>query len=143
MRPESGPGLPLRLPAGAAAGPEVLDAVHDVLELAWARHPGVTAADRMGLETAVIEVAANIVEHASPGRRVEIAFEVDVEPGRIRAAFTDTGVPFDGDIDAAELPADELSERGRGLALARALVDELAYERAGPTNHWRVVLVRR
>jgi anti-sigma regulatory factor (Ser/Thr protein kinase) len=30
------------------------------------------------------------------------------------------------------------SERGRGLAMARSLLDELGYEREGEVNKWRL-----
>ena len=127
---------PESLPPGTAARPEVLESVHELLERIWTAHPDVSAADRMCVETAVVEVAANIVEHAGGA---ELGLEVEVCADRVQALFHDTGAAFDGDLGAADLPDDELSERGRGLALVRALVDEVGYERAGDTNRWRLV----
>jgi serine/threonine-protein kinase RsbW len=127
---------PESLPPGTAALPEVLESVHELLERIWAAHPDVTDADRMCVETAVVEVAANIIEHAGGA---ELGLEVEVCADRVQALFQDTGAAFDGDLGAAGLPDDELSERGRGLALVQALVDEVGYERAGDTNRWRLV----
>jgi serine/threonine-protein kinase RsbW len=124
------------LPPGTAARPEVLESVHDLLERAWSAHPDVSAADRMSVETALVEVAANIVEHAGGA---ELGLEVEVHPDRVQAVFRDSGAAFGGDLDAAGLPDDELSERGRGLALARTLLDQVAYERAGGINQWSLV----
>jgi anti-sigma regulatory factor (Ser/Thr protein kinase) len=36
------------------------------------------------------------------------------------------------------MPAHD-SEAGRGLAMARSLLDELGYERVGDVNRWRLV----
>lgn len=130
---------PESLPPGTAACPEVLESVHELLERTWAAHPDVSEADRMSVETAVVEVAANIVEHAGGA---ELGLEVDVRPDRVQALFRDTGAAFEGDLGAAGLPDDELSERGRGLALVHALVDEVGYERAAGTNHWCLVRLR-
>ena len=130
---------PESLPPGTAARPEVLESVHELLERAWAAHSDVSAADRMCVETALVEVAANIVEHAGGS---ELALDVEIHPDRVQAAFRDTGAAFEGDLDAAGLPDDELSERGRGLALARALLDEVRYERVEGTNRWWLVRLR-
>jgi anti-sigma regulatory factor (Ser/Thr protein kinase) len=37
-----------------------------------------------------------------------------------------------------EMPGHD-SEQGRGLAMARQLLDELGYERDGGVNRWRLV----
>jgi serine/threonine-protein kinase RsbW len=39
---------------------------------------------------------------------------------------------------AREMPHHE-SEDGRGLAMARSLLDDLGYERDGEVNRWRLV----
>jgi serine/threonine-protein kinase RsbW len=134
VRPE-----PLRLPAGVRARPEALDSVQELLAQAWVLHPDVTAADRMGVETAVVEVAANIIEHG--GGAGDLAFEVHVRPERVTALFCDTGILFEADLHGAAMP-DDMAEGGRGLALARAVSDEVAYERAGGVNCWRIVRLR-
>ena len=48
----------------APVEPESLDLVQDRLAEFWAHDESVSPADRMRLELAVVEVVANIVEHA-------------------------------------------------------------------------------
>jgi anti-sigma regulatory factor (Ser/Thr protein kinase) len=121
------------------AKPECLDRVHDLLDDLWSDAPGVEPGDRIGFETAVVEVLANIVEHAGDGTtRVDLNLELQAYRDRFEALFSDTGREARVDLAAACLPRD-LDEEGRGLALARAAADEVAYEREGSLNRWRVV----
>lgn len=124
-----------RLRPGTVARPEVLDEVQDLLSTVWSAHPEVSTTDRMCVETAAVEVAANIVEHA--GGAGEVGMAVVVAPERVEVCFHDTGAWFDGDLQDVALP-DDMAERGRGLALAGTL-SELTYERDGDTNRWRLV----
>lgn len=91
----------------------------------------------MGIATA--EIGANIVEHAGPGRPISLTMYVTVFSDRMRVEFTDNGdpVPVPVDLDAVEMP-DEMAERGRGLALARGVLEELSYHRTH-LNHWTLV----
>ena len=132
------------------AHPESLDRVHELLARLWT-DDDMPAVDRMQFETAVAEVAANIVEHAADGRDVTLVLRVSRWPDRVEARFEDDGAEAHVDLDAASMPESgdpddldavlALAEDGRGLALARAAVDELVYEREGSTNRW--FLVRR
>jgi anti-sigma regulatory factor (Ser/Thr protein kinase) len=142
----------------------------------------------MLFETAVIEVAGNIVRHGrSPNGfrcRVTIgvydtalealfedtADEIDpaaidpaaIDPAAIDPAAIDPAAIDPAAIDPAAIdpaavdPAavdpvldsisegwlDEMADHGRGLALARAAVDELTYQRVDGVNQWRVRRVR-
>jgi serine/threonine-protein kinase RsbW len=114
-----------------------LDSVHYTLEGFWQRL-GESAADewKMLFELAVCEIAANIIEHA---RADVMEFDICItrDGNRVIAEFTDTGQPY----PRADRPKrrDEYDERGRGLKLARTVLDELIYERTGSTNSWRLV----
>jgi serine/threonine-protein kinase RsbW len=148
------PGLedvPGRLALSAPANPEMLDLVHAVLEQLWANHADVSKADRNRFETAVIEVLANIVEHAyelepagtlgeQPARRFEIV--LGTTDAELVASFADDGLPAELDLSSVGMPGEE-AESGRGLALAAAAADDLSYERVDGRNHWRLVCVRR
>ena len=125
-----------RLRPGTVARPEVLDEVQALLSTVWSAHPEVSTTDRMCVETAAVEVAANIVEHAGGAGEVEMA--VAVAPERVEVWFHDTGARFAGDLRDVDLPDDDMAERGRGLALA-ATLSELTYERDGDTNRWRLI----
>ncbi len=133
---------PLAHVLDAAAGPDALSRVHGLIAALWADAPDVSDADRIGFETAVIEIAANILEHACAGIRVDMRLVISAHADRVEARFTDTGRPSLVDLAATAMPG-ELAEDGRGLALAQAAVDELSYERDGAVNRWRIVRRRR
>lgn len=131
-----------RLTLSAPAVPEVLEVVHAMLAQLWAGAGGVPDRDRMRFEMAVIEILANVVEHAyehdsASGRRFDITLVADEE--RLVASLADHGVPIALDLSAAALPEDDLAESGRGLAMATAALDDLQYERVEGRNHWTLV----
>lgn len=138
-----------RLELAAPADPEMLDLVHALLEQLWSSHPDVSETDRIRFETAVIEILANIVEHAfvldgSPGdaarvRRFDVSLGATDE--ELLASFGDNGLPIALDLSDVTMP-DELAESGRGLALATAALDDLSYERVDGRNHWKLLCLR-
>ena len=101
---------------------------------------GRTEDDRqlMLFETALGEIGGNVLTHGMPAgteRAVEYALSFD---GRtVIASLSDSGSAAHEHL-ARGMPALE-SERGRGLAIARSLLDELGYERDGNVNRWRLV----
>ena len=122
------------------AGPELLEPVHDLLARLWVDEPGVDQRDRIRFETAVAEVAANIVEHGAAAGAERVSLRLSSSPDRIQAVFEDDGAPVETRPD--QPPAGD-AERGRGLSLARAAVDRFSYEREGATNRWVLVLGHR
>jgi len=129
--PPTSVDLALRMQDPAAQ----LDALHEGLRrfLDSLAHPP-AAQWRLMFELAVSEIAANIIEHARPP---SVHLHLGIHAGRVVAEFTDAGQGWDGPPGPAQM-VDQLLERGRGLTLARAALDELAYERVGPTNRWRL-----
>jgi len=92
----------------------------------------------MLFETALGEIGSNVLTHGRPadaGRPVEYALRF--EGGTLEASLSDSGQPVHEHL-TREMPGHE-SERGRGLAMARSLLDELGYERDGQINRWRLV----
>lgn len=137
-----------RLQLGAPADPEIIDLLHVLVEQLWHRHPDVSEADRTRFEMAVVEVLGNIVEHAyrldvvSPERQRRFDVTLAVTPTELVAAFGDNGLPMEIDLSDTVMPAG-LEESGRGLALASAALDDLAYLRVEGRNHWRLLCTRR
>jgi serine/threonine-protein kinase RsbW len=91
------------------------------------------------MELAVVEAVNNAVEHAHRQRRDKrVTVQVDIEPNLISFTVIDQGPPigFEALMPAAEgmENAPEI-ERGRGLAMIRALMDEVRFERKGKANH--------
>ena len=121
------------------AVPETLDLLHDLLERVRREHPELDAGDLMMFETAVIEVAGNVVEHGRPAGSVTWAFRLAVRPDRLEAQLSDSGEEYPGGTWGTSMPADLLQEDGRGLALATAVLDSLQYERSDAANHWTML----
>ncbi len=125
----------------ACAQPECIERVHQLLDKLFADVGDMREEDRIGFETAVAEIAANVVEHAG-GPQVALSFRVRVLPDRLEALFVDTGAA--PTVDMTDLPVPSpLAENGRGLSLARWMVDEVVYERLDEQNVWRIVRRRR
>jgi serine/threonine-protein kinase RsbW len=120
------------------AVPDSLDLLHDLLEQVGGEHPELTASDLMLFETAVIEVAGNVVEHGKPPGEVSWTFRLAVRPDRLEGTLSDSGEEYPGGAWGTDMP-DTMEEDGRGLALATAVLDSLVYERAGDVNEWTMV----
>ena len=136
-----------RLQLAAPADPEIIDLLHSLIDQLWQRHPDVSEADRIRFELAAVEVLGKIVEHAyaldvaHPERQRRFDVTLAVTPTELLAAFGDNGLPMELDLSKAVMPA-ALEESGRGLAMASAALDDLAYFRVEGRNHWRLQCVR-
>ncbi len=90
-------------------------------------------------ESAVAEIGANVLTH---GRRDQppdapVEYRLRLEGHLAMATFIDRGPPLHNQLTRA-MP-EPSSETGRGLAIARQVLDELGYERDGEVNRWRLV----
>jgi anti-sigma regulatory factor (Ser/Thr protein kinase) len=117
-----------------------LDTLHDSVQLL--REKAGRRPDDINLilfETALAEIGANVLMYGrKPGSRdrsVEYRLRLDDETAT--ASFTDRGPPLHNQLRRA-MPA-PTSVAGRGLAIARKVLDELGYERDGEVNTWRLV----
>jgi serine/threonine-protein kinase RsbW len=117
---------------------EAIEAVHNELDALWDDASFVPDMDRMTFTTAVIEAAANIVQHALPvaEKPVEIDVDISVRATRLvaRVSAFNAREPFANDMQA-NMPDSE-AESGRGLALIEALVTTVTFERQDGTNTW-------
>jgi anti-sigma regulatory factor (Ser/Thr protein kinase) len=143
-------GTPIaQMRVAVPAKPEGLEDLHTAFDhfFAEVEPDALSFEDRIALITAAGEVAANIVEHAcSHLPDAEMLVELYARSGGFEIAFTDHGTEFDTTVDhtaeTEEAPPDE-AEGGRGLAVVRASVDEVAYSRVDDTNRWRLLRNRR
>lgn len=117
--------------------PDDVDAVHELVAGLWDDRPDVGALDRMAFETALIELASNVIEHADDGQGVTCVVSVTVDDGVMSARLRDGSEPGDFRLTTREMP-DADAESGRGLAMVQMLCDELTYERVGGENVWSV-----
>jgi serine/threonine-protein kinase RsbW len=93
----------------------------------------------MLFETALAEIGSNVLmytgKHGTGGRPIE--YDLRLDAGSATASFTDWGPPIHNQLTRA-MPA-PTSEAGRGIAIARKVLDELGYKRDGEVNTWRLV----
>jgi anti-sigma regulatory factor (Ser/Thr protein kinase) len=126
----------VEVPSGFTASVRGFGELRDLRDqlAAWLTILGVEEPTGAELVLAVNEVATNGIE-ASPSGDVEVdAVHLD---GLLRVAVVNQGLPFDG----VAPPVDPASARGRGLRLAAALSDSLAFT---PTERGtEVTLVKR
>ena len=121
-----------------------IDVVQAEFDAWWTELGEDSVATRFSFETAVVEIATNIVEHThraegTAGR--EFSLELTADASDVTAVFTDNGKPSDIDLSTVTM-ADIDDESGRGLALAIAALDTLDYRRANGRNIWTLVCKR-
>jgi serine/threonine-protein kinase RsbW len=121
-----------------AVPPGDVDAVHALLEAVWADAPDIPMMERFKFETALLELASNVVKHADGGSGLWCTLEIDAHSDSIQATVFDDGEPSDDRILVPRDMPDALSESGRGIAMIQALVDDLVYSREGTTNRWHI-----
>jgi serine/threonine-protein kinase RsbW len=119
------------------AVPEQLAAVHDLLRQAAADHPELDSTDIMLFETAVIEIANNVVEYGRPAGEIEWELRLRVTDDAIEGELFDTGQEFKPSLSGGGMP-DPMSEHGRGMPIAEAVLDKIDFERIEDTNHWKM-----
>ncbi|MDQ0745070.1 serine/threonine-protein kinase RsbW [Clavibacter sp. B3I6] len=119
------------------APPDDVDAVHELVARLWDDRPDVSDLDRMAFETALVELASNVIEHADSGEGVSCVVSVTVDDGTMSARLRDGAEPGDFRLAPREMPGVD-AESGRGLAMVQLLCDELTYERVGDENVWSV-----
>jgi serine/threonine-protein kinase RsbW len=117
--------------------PGDVDDVHGFLESVWSSDPGVEPSDRMAFETAIIELASNVIQHADGGGGVTWHLTVTCAPDVLSAILYDGGVGADVSLEDRALP-DPLSESGRGLTFVQMLVDSLEYRSSERGNEWTI-----
>ena len=118
---------------------EGLDVIHHSVER-LRRATGRPRDDRalMLFETALGEIGSNVLTHGRPdGSERPVEYALVLEGANAVASLTDGGPPAHEHLSRA-MPEAE-SESGRGLAMARTLLDDLGYERDGELNRWRLV----
>ncbi|HEX6597623.1 MAG TPA: ATP-binding protein [Acidimicrobiales bacterium] len=73
------------------------------------------------------EACANVVHHSGPGDKYEVRVDIDNEKCVIRVIDTGRGFDWQSLTDGHDTSKDMAAERGRGILLMRALVDEVRF----------------
>jgi serine/threonine-protein kinase RsbW len=125
----------------APAVPTTLDLVQDLVEQMWtAGGADIGFTDRMRFESALVEIVGNVIEHSvAPVADGVVTVRVALtrRDRDLVADISDDGRTVSLDLEAMAMSAPD-QENGRGLAMARAMSEELRYERVGPVNRWVV-----
>ena len=127
--------LTLRSPA------DDINVVHAYIERVWAEHDNLDMMDRLRFETALIELAANVIQHADDGNGIIADISIEIDGDSIRGTISDSSPAGMVDLAMRDMP-DELAESGRGIAFIQRLVDVFHYERRDDENLW-VIQKRR
>lgn len=90
------------------------------------------------LQLAVQELCANVADHAYQGQGGRLQVSLLLQDGCAVVELFDSGRAFEDTPRAGPIEG-ELPERGQGLSLIHALVDEVGYTRHNDRNHWRLV----
>jgi anti-sigma regulatory factor (Ser/Thr protein kinase) len=114
------------------------DAVHSLFEKLWIDAPYVETLDRVGFETALIELVSNVFQHGDSEITPLCTITVTTYSDHIECSLLDAGTPRELQLTGRSMP-DEFAESGRGILLIQALVDELSYTREGDLNRWHMV----
>jgi serine/threonine-protein kinase RsbW len=127
--------------------PGSLAGVHQAIDAfeAWSDGQGVPAEARRSLFTSIDEILSNIVRHGLQGQAGEIDLVFSRHADAIAIEVVDRAAPFNPLLASAPDTTAPLEERqvgGLGIALVRALVDDVCYERREDRNHltitWRL-----
>ena len=127
--------------------PGTLDGLAEALRAAEAfcREADAPGLARANVMTALDEILANIVHHGLAGAPGSIELTMQQDHRQLVAHVADTAGPFDPLLlppPDTTVPLEERKIGGLGIALVRALTDEVAYDRRDGRNHltltWRV-----
>jgi len=72
---------------------------------------------------------------------VRIRMRSELVGDQVHVTFTDNGPPADIDLTSVAMP-DAMAERGRGLALAQTVLDQLAHRCDDLGNQWTLISQR-
>jgi serine/threonine-protein kinase RsbW len=122
--------------------PDDIDTVQDYVQRVWAAAPDLDSMDKLKFETAIVELAANVIQHADEGNGVTATVVVTVDGERIRGSVADSSGASSVTLAPREMP-DEMAESGRGIAFIQRLVDVLHYERRDGENLWMIEKIRQ
>jgi serine/threonine-protein kinase RsbW len=126
------------------AVPASLDTVQDTFGSWWEGLGTEDASLRFRFETALVEIAANVIEHtrrSDVGQGRRFLLDLGTDGDDLVAVLSDNGMPVDIDLGDVTM-ADPEDEGGRGLALAIAALDRLEHSHQGGRNVWTLVCAR-
>ncbi len=134
-------------PSLTVAIPGTLDGLAEAARMAAAfcEEAEVPGRTQRNLLTALDEVLANVINHGLAGAEGTIELTMGRNAGVVAVGVADTARPFNplqAPVPDTSLPLERRKLGGLGIALVRALTDEVTYERKDGHNHltlrWRL-----
>ena len=132
---DSDPTLALSTP------PDDIDTVQDFVQRVLEPHTDIVGIDRISFETALVELASNVIQHAAAGTGITCVLSIHADDHELSARISDSGAAGAVILSAPSFP-DDLAESGRGLALIEMLVDSVHFERVAGRNVWTISRAR-
>jgi serine/threonine-protein kinase RsbW len=120
--------------------PNDVDEVHESVDDLWQHNPDLGDAERMRFETALVELAGNVIEHADGGEQLLCSLTLTRTATTLEAILGDTGTELRVPFRTTMPDPDELAESGRGIALIELLMDDFLYERDPTGNRWHLTM---
>lgn len=117
--------------------PDDVGLVHELLNTVWEKVPDTSKRDRFSFETALVELASNVIEHADDGDGVTYTITIKIHADEVEAEVVDSGKQADVELEDHSMP-DAHAESGRGIPLIMALVDHFSYDRTDGLNIWNI-----
>jgi serine/threonine-protein kinase RsbW len=106
-----------------------------------ADHMGFGEDEKNAIAISVIEASTNAIQHGcgcNQAKNVVVTYEI--EEDLLKVTVLDPGAGFDPTCTKCELDADAAEPRGRGLAIIRSFMDEVAFGFEGGTS---VTMIKR
>jgi serine/threonine-protein kinase RsbW len=120
--------------------PNDVDEVHDSVDDFWHQNIDLGERERMRFETALVELAGNVIEHAERDERLLCELTLRRTATALEAVLSDSGAEVQVPFRATMPDPAEMAESGRGIAMIELLMDDFTYERDPDGNRWRLVM---
>lgn len=120
--------------------PNDVDEVHESVADLWQLNADLGDGERMRFETALVELAGNVIEHADGSERLLCELTLRRTATTLEAVLSDSGAEVQVRFRATMPDPEELAESGRGIAMIELLMDDFSYERDPNGNRWRLAM---
>jgi serine/threonine-protein kinase RsbW len=114
--------------------------VHESVDDLWRLNADLGDGERIRFETALVELAGNVIEHAGGGERLICELTLRRRSTALEAVLSDSGAEVQVPFRATMPDPEQLAESGRGIAMIELLMDDFSYERDPDGNRWRLVM---
>jgi serine/threonine-protein kinase RsbW len=120
--------------------PNDVDEVHESVDDFWHLNADLGDRERIRFETALVELAGNVIEHADGGERLLCQLTLQRTATALEAVLSDSGAEVHVPFRTTMPDPEEMAESGRGIAMIELLMDDFSYERDPGGNRWRLVM---